>query len=943
MPVRPIVAVLCCCPALVLFGSLASFAAAADSTVSNPSSSAGVYSYTAPDGETYFALSLKAEDLPASEQQPRNHVVLMDTSASQVGAHRRQALSVLDAFVKALPAADRVSLLAVDVKAAPLSDGFVAADSPELQAALTTLSRRVPAGATDLHAAVTAGLQQFDGAISGSILYIGDGMSIAGLVQPAALQQLATDLQTRQIPVHSYAVGPRTDLQLLGILGQQTGGFVLVDQADAERDEPAVVAGRLAEAVAAPVFYPSSLQTDATGELLPRTALPLRADRETIYLGKGKIGGTVSVSGTFGGQDTSLQWAISADRAQPGQAFLAAMWNQAERDAGLSVALAGDSLLMAAHDAFDRHVEQMVEAGEASLAAREFETVEQIALAVNRVDPGNIRAKALLGAANKVQARTVAQVDAQDQPAPERLLDQFAPGRDDDLEERVGPPPQTPDVIRDIQERVRLRTEQLQLEVTRTMEEARRIAGEEPEAALTGLKRTLDIVRAQTDVLPDVQAQLIRRLTGLIVDIGNERERRELVRIEARRRLALIDAEQRIIAQIVQEEERLENLIEKVRGLIAEGIHGRDPAYEEAVVVADAAVNLRPGEGTASAARFTSEAILQLNRAFRMRALRANQFLETLHQVELSHVPFPDEPPILWPSAEVWQQLTERRRKWADVDLRHDSPAEARIRAELDNTTNVDFFDTPLKDAMEYLADLHGIVIILDDPALQDEGIQTDVPITQSLSGISLRSALRIILQQHQLTYIIEDEVMKITTELAAEDETRMQTRIYPVGDLVLTPDALRMMAMMGMMMGGMGGMGGGMMGGMGGMGGMGMGGMGGMGMGGMGGGMGMGGMGGGMGMGMFSIAPEDVPKPQPAKAKQPNGPKQPRPAKNRPVGDPEVQQILDDILGDRTSSLPISTGQAFAQVNDVLPRNKPFRFDNEAIEAYKKKRDGSR
>jgi hypothetical protein len=107
------------------------------------------------------------------------------------------------------------------------------------------------------------------------------------------------------------------------------------------------------------------------------------------------------------------------------------------------------------------------------------------------------------------------------------------------------------------------------------------------------------------------------------------------------------------------------------------------------------------------------------------------------------------------------------------------------------------------------------------------------------MKGITLRSALRLLLQPLGLTYIIEDEVMKITTQAKADEKT--STRVYPVGDLVIP---IRPPQMMG---GGMGGMGGGM-----GMMGGGMGGMGG-GMGGMGGGMG----GIGMGMGMMSVPPE--------------------------------------------------------------------------------------
>ena len=113
---------------------------------------------------------------------------------------------------------------------------------------------------------------------------------------------------------------------------------------------------------------------------------------------------------------------------------------------------------------------------------------------------------------------------------------------------------------------------------------------------------------------------------------------------------------------------------------------------------------------------------------------------------------------------------------------------------------------------------------------------------TKNISGISLRSALRLLLGDIDLTYLIKDEVMKITTkEKAAEN---MIIKVYPVGDLVMPLNSMG-----GGMMGGMGGgMGGGMMGGMGG----GMGGMGG----------GMGGMGGGgMGGGFFNVGPEKVGK----------------------------------------------------------------------------------
>jgi hypothetical protein len=90
-----------------------------------------------------------------------------------------------------------------------------------------------------------------------------------------------------------------------------------------------------------------------------------------------------------------------------------------------------------------------------------------------------------------------------------------------------------------------------------------------------------------------------------------------------------------------------------------------------------------------------------------------------------------------------------------------------------------------------------------------------------------------------QLTYVIEDEVMKITTSAKAGE--KLQTRVYPVGDLVIPIITPRV-----------GGLGGGIGGG-GAAGGIGGGGFGGGGLGG--GGFGGGGGGFGGGSGFFNVA----------------------------------------------------------------------------------------
>jgi len=91
----------------------------------------------------------------------RDVVVLFDTSASQVGAYRTDALEALHTMLRGLNSQDRVKLVAVDVNAVPMNDSFVAADSDAMKTALAKLDRRVPLGSTDLAVAMKSAAASF--------------------------------------------------------------------------------------------------------------------------------------------------------------------------------------------------------------------------------------------------------------------------------------------------------------------------------------------------------------------------------------------------------------------------------------------------------------------------------------------------------------------------------------------------------------------------------------------------------------------------------------------------------------------------------------------------------------------------------------------------------------------------------------------------------------
>ncbi|MES2790316.1 MAG: hypothetical protein V4719_11965, partial [Planctomycetota bacterium] len=147
----------------------------------------GIVQYRTPDGTSYSALVLPAPALPAMSAEVRDHVLIVDTSASQCGSFRTRSLALAGIVCRALPTGDRVQLIAADVAAESLTAGFVAADSAELKAAFATLEDRVPLGSSNIEPALRLALAAPSKSRSRSVLYVGDGFSTAQLSNMPAL------------------------------------------------------------------------------------------------------------------------------------------------------------------------------------------------------------------------------------------------------------------------------------------------------------------------------------------------------------------------------------------------------------------------------------------------------------------------------------------------------------------------------------------------------------------------------------------------------------------------------------------------------------------------------------------------------------------------------------------------------------------------------------
>ncbi len=112
---------------------------------------------------------------------------------------------------------------------------------------------------------------------------------------------------------------------------------------------------------------------------------------------------------------------------------------------------------------------------------------------------------------------------------------------------------------------------------------------------------------------------------------------------------------------------------------------------------------------------------------------------------------------------------------------------ESAIRNALAAPTTIEFTKEPLQNLVAYLKDYHKIEIQLDTKSLEQVGVAPDDKITANVKGVSLRSALDLVLRPLGLTFTIHDEVLFITTPDAVPE--MLTVEVYDVADLVACRD----------------------------------------------------------------------------------------------------------------------------------------------------------
>ncbi len=315
-------------------------------------------------------------------------------------------------------------------------------------------------------------------------------------------------------------------------------------------------------------------------------------------------------------------------------------------------------------------------------------------------------------------------------------------------------------------------------EVNRQIAMARKLQESDPKQAAAVLEQARRFIETASLDTPTTD-MLLRRVDRNVdelqkyVDANKARieldERNRTVKDEIDRNMQVKVEVQEKIAKIVDE---FNDLMDQRR-------------YAEAELLAKKAFELAPREPVVMQIRRQAAFVRATQNAQEIEILKRDGFVRMEESTEMAAIPWDDTGKSMQ-FGKDWNDINKRRKEWyANNKGYKRSEREIEIEQRLKTPVSLQFKDAPLEEVMRHLAKLANVSIYLDPRGLAEEAVDTSTPITIDLTHeISLKSALSLILEPLHLSYVIKDEVLKITSEQLRDGE--VYTVTYNVADLVI-------------------------------------------------------------------------------------------------------------------------------------------------------------
>ncbi|MCA9096512.1 MAG: hypothetical protein KDA68_23695, partial [Planctomycetaceae bacterium] len=300
----------------------------------------------------------------------------------------------------------------------------------------------------------------------------------------------------------------------------------------------------------------------------------------------------------------------------------------------------------------------------------------------------------------------------------------------------------------------------------------------DPEQALNILEEAESKVLASE--LPEVA---VKPLTKAIVRSKamtetSLKQRKPNIDLQKRNQLVKDDVKKEIEHKIRVEHDFAE-LVDQFNRLLDEHRYG------EASVIAKKAKELNPTAPQAEAMLWKAKIAGRVYSNEDLKDAKEESFWKQLDDVEWALVVDVNDDKPMHYDAKRWSDLSKKRTKDKyGPSNRQKSPQEKEIERSLNRDVTLNFNEEPLQSVVQQLAEQMGINIHLDQSGLDEASVNPDTPISIHVEQIQLKSALNLMLEQYKLGYLIDNQVLKITS--LSRRAGKMMVETYSVADLVI-------------------------------------------------------------------------------------------------------------------------------------------------------------
>lgn len=775
-----------------------------------------VLTYQPRDGELIFAWQVQPT-LAAQPARPRDVLVVVDTTASQAGRPLQQARHIINGLAAGLTAEDRVSVWSLSTPAATrsLTRDFQPAGSENVAEAARALTEvEYGSGASDLAGGLDKALATMapNRGRHQVVLYLGDGESAFKRVTEADRIALGNRMDRGDVYFFAVPLGLKVDPQNLHGLAALTGGAVVRVREDvATSTGRQELVGRLKAALDVPVAKPEKWAFGAeVGESYPTKLPPLRADRSTLVMGrlaKPAAALTATVDAVVNGRPVELKLSQPLPAPAVEHFFLNLMvsqWKAApHKDA--PAMLQSDRALALASTQVKLYRDEFLTQAVWAISTDRFDEAGKLYAAALKVDPTDKEAAkgAVLVAqmkAGKVTKATLSEEISKKVGAQKITPDEAIRNilQDPKVNEPVPPAPVTPgaaaDLLKEAAARRQIEEQRYRVLADATVRRGRQLLRTDPEGAYQDLKRQRDEILAYDGIGDDARRQLVADLEAVMREVFVKGA--EIKRQADAERQSVARTKQRLTEfdRLADEQSRDKDRIDQFRQLMKEARY--DIAYQEAQLMVQEKTNRGlPVPVTATASYIIGQQATQLREWRELTRLREDRFLLAMMQTEKAHIPYPDEPPVHFPPASVWRQLTGLRRDaYLNSNLGSNATdGQRRLKSAIEDTEvdleNKNIAETPLFELLGFLAKKYNVSFVVMEEYFKADGVpnikeeKAKLAATQ-LRGLKLGNFLDLVLVSMNATFIVRPDYIEITTFGRRLEEK--VTRVFPVADLAI-------------------------------------------------------------------------------------------------------------------------------------------------------------